>query len=81
MTIKDKLPEGLEYVPGTLKVDGVAVSDDEDDDAGHYVDGTFTGQFGDIQDTDVHKIEFEAKVLAGQAGKDIKNIATVSGDN
>ncbi|MFP3723474.1 isopeptide-forming domain-containing fimbrial protein, partial [Niallia circulans] len=81
MTIKDKLPEGLEYVPGTLKVDGVAVSDDEDDDAGHHVDGTFTGQFGDIQDTDEHKIEFEVKVLSGQAGKDIKNIATISGDN
>ncbi|PAE09435.1 hypothetical protein CHI02_24195, partial [Niallia circulans] len=76
-----KLPEGLEYVPGTLKVDGVAVSDDEDDDAGHYVDGTFTGQFGDVRDTAEHKIEFEVKVLPGQAGKDIKNIATVSGDN
>ncbi|WP_217451429.1 isopeptide-forming domain-containing fimbrial protein [Metabacillus niabensis] len=81
MTIKDQLPEGLEYVPGTLKVDGKPATDDENDDNGHYVDGTFTGQFGDILDTDVHKIEFEVKVLSGQAGKDIENIATVSGDN
>ncbi|HZH59501.1 MAG TPA: isopeptide-forming domain-containing fimbrial protein, partial [Metabacillus sp.] len=81
MMIKDKLPEGLEYVPGTLKVDGQPATDDEGDDNGHYIDGAFTGQFGDILDTDVHKIEFDVKVLSGQAGKDIVNIATVSGDN
>ncbi|WP_174879675.1 isopeptide-forming domain-containing fimbrial protein, partial [Metabacillus niabensis] len=81
MVISDKLPAGLEYVSGSLKVDGVAVSDAEDDDDGHYVDGIFTGQFGDVRDTAEHKIEFLVKVQSGQAGKDIKNIATISGDN
>ncbi|WP_400194524.1 isopeptide-forming domain-containing fimbrial protein [Lysinibacillus telephonicus] len=81
MVISDKLPEGLEYVPGTLEVDGVGVSDAEDGDKGHFVDGIFTGEFGDILDTSAHTIEFQVKVGAGQAGKDIINTATISGDN
>ncbi|WP_156324102.1 isopeptide-forming domain-containing fimbrial protein, partial [Bacillus sp. JCM 19034] len=43
LIIRDELPEGLEYVPGTLEVDGEAVTDEEDDDAGHYVDGEIVG--------------------------------------
>ncbi|MBD8028699.1 DUF11 domain-containing protein, partial [Ureibacillus sp. Re31] len=81
MVISDQLPEGLEYVPGTLEVDGVLVSDEEDDDEGHFVDGTFTGQYGDVFDTSAHTLSFQVTVGSGQAGKDIINTATVSGDN
>ncbi|MCD2368435.1 isopeptide-forming domain-containing fimbrial protein [Bacillus sp. BS3(2021)] len=81
LTITDALPEGLEYIPGTLKVDGTAVSDDQDDDQGHYEDGTVAGQFGDVADTKWHTVTFEVKVKAGQTGKDIVNTATIGGDN
>ena len=81
LVISDKLPEGLEYVKGSLKVDGVSVTDEKDTDKGHYVDGIVEGQFGDVKDTNEHKLEFLVQVKAGQAGKDIKNIASVSGDN
>ncbi|WP_156324088.1 isopeptide-forming domain-containing fimbrial protein, partial [Bacillus sp. JCM 19034] len=81
LIIRDELPEGLEYVPGTLEVDGEGVTDEEDDDAGHYVDGEIVGQFGDVRDTDWHTVTFQVIVGEGQASQDIENIATVDGDN
>ncbi|MDI3410127.1 DUF11 domain-containing protein [Bacillus sonorensis] len=39
LVISDAIPEGLEYIPGTLIVDGTAVTDDQDDDQGHHADG------------------------------------------
>ncbi|KAB2394983.1 isopeptide-forming domain-containing fimbrial protein [Bacillus cereus] len=79
--IEDQLPEGLEYVPGTLQVNGKPVTDAEGDDNGHYVQGKFTGQLGDITDTEWHTVVFHAKVKAGQAGQDIQNTAKVTGEN
>ncbi|MFB7036086.1 isopeptide-forming domain-containing fimbrial protein, partial [Bacillus altitudinis] len=81
LVIADQLPKGLEYVEGSLKVDGQAVTDAKDDDNGDYTKGTVTGQFGDIKDTDWHTVTFEAKVAKGSEGKTIQNIAVVKGDN
>ncbi|EME74019.1 cell surface protein [Bacillus sonorensis L12] len=81
LVISDAIPEGLEYVPGTLKVDGTAVSDAKDGDKGHYADGKAAGQFGNVNDTEWHTVTFEAKVKSGQSGKDIVNTANVTGDN
>jgi len=81
--ISDNIPDEVDYVPGTLKVDGTAVTDDQDDDAGDVTDGTVTGHLGDVTDTDVHTVTFQAKVKIGdkQTARDIHNVATVSGDN
>ncbi|WP_366248851.1 isopeptide-forming domain-containing fimbrial protein [Terribacillus aidingensis] len=81
LNITDTVPEGLEYVADSLKVDGEAVTDEEDEDKGQAVDGDILGTFGDISDTEWHTVEFQVTVLSGQAGKDIQNVATVSGDN
>ncbi|KJJ41086.1 hypothetical protein UM89_15860 [Bacillus subtilis] len=81
LVISDSLPEGLEYVSGTLKVDGTAVSDDQDDDHGYYAEGKTSGEFGNVTDTKWHSVTFEAKVKSGQAGKDIVNTANISSDN
>ncbi|WP_424161438.1 isopeptide-forming domain-containing fimbrial protein [Bacillus amyloliquefaciens] len=81
LTISDALPEGLEYVPGTLKVDGKAASDAQDDDKGYYAGGKAAGQFGNVSDTEWHNVTFQAKVKSGQSGKDIVNTASVTGDN
>jgi fimbrial isopeptide formation D2 family protein/uncharacterized repeat protein (TIGR01451 family)/LPXTG-motif cell wall-anchored protein len=81
MVISDDLPEELEYVPGTLKVDGVSVTDSNDSDKGKYVDGTVTGSLGTVTDTDWHTLVFEAKVAKGEKGDKIKNVGTVDGDN
>ncbi|MFN2746390.1 isopeptide-forming domain-containing fimbrial protein [Bacillus sp. z60-10] len=81
LVIADELPEGLEYVPGTLKVDGKSVSEAKDEDKGDFTDGKVTGQIGDVTDTEWHTVTFEAKVKSGQAGKTIKNTGTITGDN
>ena len=81
LVISDTIPDGLAYVPGSLTVDGQAVTDGADDDVGDSIDGTVTGRFGDVLDTDTHKIEFLVTVQSGQAGHDIENTATVGGDN
>jgi len=80
-TISDSLPDGLEYVAGSLKVDGTAVTDAQDNDAGDVTDGKVTGRLGDVTDTNAHTVTFQAKVKAGQVNKDIQNTATVGGDN
>ncbi|PKJ52838.1 hypothetical protein CWE34_25610 [Bacillus sp. SN10] len=79
--IEDQLPEGLEYVPGTLQVNGQSVTDAEGDDTGQYVQGKVTGQLGDITDTEWRTVVFHAKVKAGQEGTAIQNTATVTGDD
>jgi len=81
LTISDPLPKGLKYVAGSLKVDGQAVTDAKDQDNGHFAAATVTGQLGDVTDTDVHTVTFDAIVTSGEAGHDIDNTATVSGDN
>ncbi|GLF91787.1 hypothetical protein Saga11_30460 [Bacillus safensis] len=81
LVISDELPEGLQYVEGSLKVDGQAATDAKDEDNGDYTKGTVTGQFGQIKDTDWHTVTFEAKIVKGQAGKTIQNTAKVTGDN
>src|SRR5699024_8575623 len=39
LVITDEIPEGVTYVDESLEVDGESVTDAEDDDAGHVVDG------------------------------------------
>src|SRR5690625_3038783 len=81
LTIGDTIPEGLTYVDGSLKVDGVSVTDEEDDDAGHIVDGIVTGSFGNITDVDEHSVTFLVTGNEGKAENHIENIAEVKGDN
>lgn len=81
LVISDVLPEGLDYVPGSLTVDGKAMTDNQGDDQGYYVTGQVYGEFGDISDMNSHKLEFKAVIKSGQAGKDIQNTASIDGDN
>ncbi|PAD19890.1 isopeptide-forming domain-containing fimbrial protein, partial [Terribacillus saccharophilus] len=81
LSIKDSIPDGLEYISGSLKLDGQAVTDAGGDDGGQVSDRDIIGQFGDVTDTEWHKVEFQVKVQTGQAGNTIQNTATVSGDN
>ncbi|SDZ13039.1 isopeptide-forming domain-containing fimbrial protein [Bacillus sp. 166amftsu] len=80
LVITDTLPEGLEYVPGTLQVDGKDVTDAEDTDNGQYVNGTVNGKLGDVTDTEWHTVVFHAKIKSGQSGKTITNTAEVTGE-
>ncbi|NAZ09353.1 isopeptide-forming domain-containing fimbrial protein, partial [Agaribacter marinus] len=81
LTISDKIPEGLEYIPGTLTVDGQSTTDVEDGDWGQVVEGEILGEIGDVLDTEWHTVEFEVKVLPDRMGDTIQNVATVDGLN
>ncbi|PEQ65029.1 isopeptide-forming domain-containing fimbrial protein [Bacillus cereus] len=81
LVIADTLPEGLEYVPDTLQVDGKTVTDVTDTDNGQVDAGKVNGKLGDVTDTEWHTVVFHAKIKEGQAGKTITNTADVRGDN
>lgn len=81
LVISDTLPEGLEYVPGTLKIDGQTVTGAVDTDKGEFDAGKVSGKLGDVTDTEWHTLVFHAKIKEGQAGKEIQNTARVTGDN
>src|SRR5690625_3885912 len=73
LVITDELPEGLEYVEGSLEI--------SNDGEGEYGDGTVTATFGDVEDTEWHVVTFEAIIESGQSGKTIENVASVEGDD
>ena len=61
IVIEDSLPNGVDYVPGTIKVDGKAVTDAIDQDSGHFTIGKVIGNLGDITDTEWHTVTFKRK--------------------
>ena len=75
--ITDKLPEGVEYVPNTIKIDGKEQTDVEDDDQAHIKDGTIVAHFGDLKGEEEKAITFEVVIKQEMANKKIKNIAVV----
>lgn len=79
--ITDKLPEGVEYVPNTLKINGKEQTDVEDEDHAHLKDGTIYAHFGDLKGEEEKVITFEVVVKPETANKKIKNIAIVETDS
>ncbi|WP_410986991.1 isopeptide-forming domain-containing fimbrial protein [Bacillus shihchuchen] len=79
--ITDKLPEGVEYVPNTLKIDGKEQTDVEDEDHAHIKDGTIYAHLGDLKGEEEKAITFEVVVKPEMANKKIKNIAIVETDS
>ena len=71
----------MEYVPGTIRVDGKTVTDAEDEDKGHYKSGKIIGKLGDVQDTEWHTIVFQVKIKDGYEDNKILNVGKVTGDN
>ncbi|WP_412678152.1 isopeptide-forming domain-containing fimbrial protein [Bacillus tropicus] len=79
--ITDKLPEGVEYVPNTLKINGKEQTDVEDEDHAHIKDGTIYAHLGDLKGEEEKAITFEVVVKPEMANKKIKNIAIVETDS
>ncbi|MEK4741815.1 MULTISPECIES: isopeptide-forming domain-containing fimbrial protein [unclassified Bacillus (in: firmicutes)] len=79
--ITDKLPEGVEYVPNTLKINGKEQTDVEDEDHAHIKDGTIYAHFGDLKGEEEKAITFEIVVKPEMANKKVKNIAIVETDS
>lgn len=62
MRLMDKLPEGVEYVAGSMKLNGKLLTDAIDEDEGSYEDNTIKVNFGDVLDTEERTVTFKVKV-------------------
>ena len=68
------LPDGLEYIPGSATVDGVAVTDSETQKigAGEIVvtaaDGVVTARLGELQPATVRTVRFRTRAAASAGG-------------
>jgi uncharacterized repeat protein (TIGR01451 family) len=62
--VTDPLPANLSYVPGSLQLDGAALTDATGDDAGSFADGNVAVRIGDRIAPFDNLITFQAVVLA-----------------
>lgn len=60
--IEDPIPAGTAYVPGSLTLDGAALSDSDDDDQGSLRAGTIKVELGDIARAAVRTIRFQVTI-------------------
>ncbi|MGS0330174.1 hypothetical protein ACUOOS_25345, partial [Escherichia coli] len=85
----DMIPEGTEYVPGSMKmkIDGVekTLTDQNDNDAGSYKDKMVNVKLGDLQNTeedpDGITVQFKVKALPTYIGKQVINKAKIDYGN
>jgi uncharacterized repeat protein (TIGR01451 family) len=60
--LADPIPAGVAYVPGSLRLDGVALSDGADGDAGAFDGTSIRVGLGDVAAPASHSIQFQVKV-------------------
>ena len=82
---EDAIPEGTEYVPGSLKI--VAgpntgdLTDEEDDDAGHFAGDKVIIELGNLETTtelpDGVTVQFQVKTLESHVGETVVNQADI----
>lgn len=83
VVMSDDLPEELSYVPGTLKVNDISVSDADDADQGFVAGQQIIVRFAeDLVPHDVVRVSFKA-IISGDVspGRGIVNIAKITADN
>ena len=73
VTINDQIPEGTQFIPGSIKVNGEQIADD-----GHYVNGkiTYVGNLANKNDSLI--LTFDVKVTETTIGKTIENKASIN---
>lgn len=60
--IDDPVPQGTLYVPGSLKLDGVSISDAADDDVGQADDAAIAVALGDIARATTRIVQFQVTI-------------------
>lgn len=58
----DLIPQGARYIPGSLSLDGAALTDAEDRDAGGFDGEAVRVALGDVSAPAVHTIQFRVKI-------------------
>ncbi|WP_062052604.1 isopeptide-forming domain-containing fimbrial protein [Bacillus sp. JCM 19034] len=89
VVFEDVIPEGTEYVPGTLKIKNGPgegdLTDEFDGDAGYFNGEQVIIQLGDLPNTtdlpDGITVQFQVKVLDTDSEKEVVNKAQINYDN
>ncbi len=77
VTILDRLPAGVRYVPGTSTLDNVSISDP----AINMAAGTLRFELGDLAVGDRMSLFYVVEIVAGEANKELINSATAFAGN
>ena len=77
-TVTDTLPAGLAFVPGSLRLDGAALSDAADADAGTVVAGTVRVALGVLAPASARVVTLRGVVVATLSATSLSNVALVS---
>jgi len=81
VVLRDDLPEGLNYVAGTLRLDGRALTDAEDADEGHVRDRRLEVRLAQLAVGEAVRVSFEARVVGAVPGRGLVNTATLAAEN
>jgi uncharacterized repeat protein (TIGR01451 family) len=82
--LADDLPAGVEYVPGSMRLGGRALTDAPDADEGRTANDSrrLELRIGEVRAAEVVTLRFRARVTGDvQPGTGAVNVATVSGEN
>jgi uncharacterized repeat protein (TIGR01451 family) len=60
--LKDAIPSGTTYIDGSLKLNGVSLSDKKDSDAGYFENNEVVVDIGKIKDNQTKEVLFKVKV-------------------
>jgi uncharacterized repeat protein (TIGR01451 family) len=81
VVLSDSLPEALAYVPATITVNGVLLTDEADDDGADYgvtAPSTVTANLGDLSVEDTVIVTLAVRPKQAHAGAMVTNTAVVS---
>ena len=82
VVLRDELPEGLDYVAGTLKLEGQPLTDAEDADQGLARDRRLEVRFARVGVGEAARVSFQARVGGNiPPGTGIVNVAFLTADN
>jgi uncharacterized repeat protein (TIGR01451 family) len=82
VVVTDPLDPNLTYVPGSLELDGLALTDAIDADGGEAAAGVVTVRLPVVAPGEAHSVEFRARISTGiPGGTLLRNAATVEADS
>ena len=80
--LRDELPEGIEYVAGSLRLNNRNLTDARDTDEGHVEGRRIEIRWASVAVGELAQVVFQARVRAGlAAGAGLVNTATVTAEN
>lgn len=81
IVVADDLPAEVDYVPGTLRLNGVNLSDDKDGDNGSITNKELQIELAKVEPNEIVVISYQARIKALKRNSKIANTARIWGEN